>query len=296
MCHAIEDPTFDATAAATNPHAQIRPLHRPPRVPADRMPHCHWRIDVVAGDPPAHPHPLQAVVEQSEAARLPVAAIDPADAADGWADYSGALDPNFRLEQLSHGALVAALEEFAIQSHLLLRGLLTSISHSVDAQLAKAAVPRLIGGWCGLTAQRLRDALDLEDNAQGLARMFALHPMLSPATYVASSISVAGDVVRIGFGDCPAAREQDDCTWVTGLGGPTRDAIQAVAQAFAPTARLHPVATLDGELHAFEVTVDHDAEPVAEAPELAIAKISTGAAFRFGRPRRVVAPPTLTSA
>ena len=31
MCHDIEDPTFDATAVATNPKAQVRPVHRPPR-------------------------------------------------------------------------------------------------------------------------------------------------------------------------------------------------------------------------------------------------------------------------
>ncbi|WP_246209940.1 hypothetical protein [Nocardioides piscis] len=38
MCHDIEDPTFDATAIATNARAQVRPLHRPPRVPAGRSP------------------------------------------------------------------------------------------------------------------------------------------------------------------------------------------------------------------------------------------------------------------
>ena len=31
MCHTIEDPTFDATAVATNARAQVRPIHRPPR-------------------------------------------------------------------------------------------------------------------------------------------------------------------------------------------------------------------------------------------------------------------------
>ena len=46
MCHDIEDPTFDATAGATNPHAQVRPIHRPPRVPADREPHCHWTVEI----------------------------------------------------------------------------------------------------------------------------------------------------------------------------------------------------------------------------------------------------------
>ena len=42
MCHDIEDPTFDATAAATHPCMKMRPLHRPPRAPADRYPHCRW--------------------------------------------------------------------------------------------------------------------------------------------------------------------------------------------------------------------------------------------------------------
>jgi hypothetical protein len=36
MCHTIEDPTFDATAGATNPRVTVRPAHRPPRVPAGR--------------------------------------------------------------------------------------------------------------------------------------------------------------------------------------------------------------------------------------------------------------------
>ena len=44
MCHDIEDPTFDATAVATNPRARMRPVHRPPRIPADRSPHCEWQV------------------------------------------------------------------------------------------------------------------------------------------------------------------------------------------------------------------------------------------------------------
>ena len=49
MCHDIEDPTFDATAVATNPRAQVRPIHRPPRVPAGRTPHCAWTVIIDAG-------------------------------------------------------------------------------------------------------------------------------------------------------------------------------------------------------------------------------------------------------
>ena len=44
MCHHIEDGTFDVTAQAINPKAHIRHVHRPPRVPGDRVPHCRWEL------------------------------------------------------------------------------------------------------------------------------------------------------------------------------------------------------------------------------------------------------------
>ena len=46
MCHTIEDATFDVTAQAVNPKAHIRHVHRPPRVPAGRAPHCRWEITI----------------------------------------------------------------------------------------------------------------------------------------------------------------------------------------------------------------------------------------------------------
>ena len=44
MCHHIEDGTFDVTAQAVNPKARIRHVHRPPRSPGDRAPHCRWEV------------------------------------------------------------------------------------------------------------------------------------------------------------------------------------------------------------------------------------------------------------
>ena len=77
MCHDIEDPTFEATAIATNPQAQVRPIHRPPRVPADRTPHCHWTVTIDDG----HPHlPVPAEAEAmagTRAATVELAPIDP---------------------------------------------------------------------------------------------------------------------------------------------------------------------------------------------------------------------------
>jgi hypothetical protein len=46
MCHTIEDATFDPTAQAVNPKAHVRHVHRPPRVPEDRVPHCRWEITI----------------------------------------------------------------------------------------------------------------------------------------------------------------------------------------------------------------------------------------------------------
>ena len=57
MCHDIEDPTFDATAVATNPKAQVRPIHRPPRTagrpqPALRLDRDHRRVAPAGGGDP----------------------------------------------------------------------------------------------------------------------------------------------------------------------------------------------------------------------------------------------------
>jgi len=291
MCHTIEDPTFDATAAATNPQAAIRPVHRPPRMPAGRTPHCQWRIDIDADAPVVQAHPLSAKVEASRAATAEIEALGGTEA-DGLPDYSGSFNPDLRLEDLSTSALRTALQEFALQSHLLLRGLLISVDGRLGAERVAAIVPRLVAGWCSLTAQRLRDALGLEQTTAGLGTMLSLHPMFAPRSYVGATITVAADDVRIGFADSPAAEEGDAFTWVTALGGPMDAALDAVVAAFHPQARCEPTAVHDGELYAYRASIDPARQPQREAPELAIAKISSGAAFRFKVPAAKVLTPT----
>src|SRR5262249_20363435 len=114
MCHAIEDPTFDASAVATNPLARCRPIHRPPRTPADRVPHCRWEVFI---DHTATPLEESTITKRVAAARL--GAVDfpapSADASGGLDDYRGPFDPDFRLEKLSRAALVRACREFLVQ-------------------------------------------------------------------------------------------------------------------------------------------------------------------------------------
>ncbi len=137
MCHDIEDPTFDATAAATNPRMKMRPIHRPPREPAGRFPHCHWSVFIDDEAAPFEQHANLSLVEGSSAGSVPVvvAGSPPASGearvggeSGGWPDYSGPFDPGFQLEDLSHEALMVVIQEFAVQAHLLVRSYLVAIA------------------------------------------------------------------------------------------------------------------------------------------------------------------------
>jgi hypothetical protein len=292
MCHAIEDPTFDATAGATNPRAQVRPLHRPPRVPAGREPHCHWTVVIDESFPPVDAHPYRWIVEQAKIAGIPT--VEPAANGNeaepgGWDDYSGEFDPDFELEDLSHRALVTVLQEVAVQSHLLLRGFAVSVAARYGEQTALDLLPQIFTGLAGMTAQRLVPVLELETrDAADIARLLSLHPMFWPRTYVDLRIEVIDDVrVRFALGASPVFEEADGFTWFSQLGGAGDRGLDAIVQAVNPRATCSSVATRAGEQFAYEVVIDPDAAPAKEAPEIALAKISGGAAFVF-TPRRPV--------
>ena len=118
MCHDIEDPTFDATAVATNRKAQIRPIHRPPRVPADRHPHCAWTVIIDESYPEvARPSRRWTCCRRTRAARTELDPIDVDD--EGQSDYSGELLSDFDFAAFSHSALVRIADEVCLQMHLL---------------------------------------------------------------------------------------------------------------------------------------------------------------------------------
>lgn len=285
MCHTIEDPTFDATAGATNPHAQVRPLHRPPRIPADRKPHCHWRVDITAGDAVVEPHPNQAIIADSEIARLGGASVTAAGPDEGMRDYSGEFKPDLRLEDLSFNAQTAVLREFAIQSHLLLRSFLLSVTQHWGHEVAFRVVPRLLAGWGGVTAQRLKSAFDLGDDSDAIATMLRLHPAFQPRDYIALHVETEDDTtLRFGFGvDAAAARERDDLTWFSQLGGAMDAALARIIQAFNSRASVTSIDPASGDRHTYRVVIDPGMQPAAAFDELAIANITSGAAFRFAR-------------
>ena len=283
MCHTIEDPTFDATAAATSPYAVMRPIHRPPRTPSDRTPHCAWRIDIDPTTTPAVAHPNLAIVRASLAAQLPATVIGEEDEPDGGVGYAGTFDPDLRFEDLSRATLLAALTEVALQSHLLLRSYLLSVSKRVRPEVAAELGPRVLTGVAPITAERLVRAFDITDtDAPAIARVLALHPSFQPPEYVITHVEVLDDTtVRFSVLASPMFDEADDLTWLAGLMQDGDRAVAALARAINPQADATRTVARNGELVAYEVTVDPNAEPRLEEPETALARFSGAATFEF---------------
>lgn len=290
MCHHIEDPTFDATAAATNPLIRIRPVHRPPREPADREPHCRWRVffDDTPGAAPFEMHPNVELMRKSRLAAVDIA--DPGDVGqpDGMPDYAGDFDPDFTLEDLSQRALVLTLQEFAAQSHLLSRSFLLTVGQRLGDDVMREIADIQWTGIAGLTADRLRTAAGVDgDDATAIATIFQLHPCFQPRTYVDLRVDVVDERHAVlAFGDSPALDEDDPYSWFAQLGSAPHPALDAIARAVNPRARCHPMSPPGDARLAWDVVIDPNAEPAEEDAAVRIARGSRGASLVLSPPTR----------
>jgi hypothetical protein len=284
MCHDIEDPTFDATAAAIHPCAKIRPIHRPPRVPVGRVPHCHWTATIDESTEPYQQHANLELVGRSLLANFELDDPGAGRQPGGWDDLGGDRDVNFHLEDLSHRALVRSLQEIAIQIHLLARAFLTCVAQRWgDAEAAEFG-PGVFSGVAGIGAERLRDEFALPvGSIESIAKLLQLHPVFAPKGYVRPTISREGDVVRFALGDAPCFDEADDYTWFASFENelPSHLALDAIAFAIDPQGSSRRVDTRPGERHAFEISIDPDREPQRQIGFVSLAKISTGASVTF---------------
>ena len=126
------------------------------------------------------------------------------------------------------------------------------------------------------------------DGADAIAKLLQLHPSFYPRTYVDIAVEVvAEDQVRFAILDSPVFDETDDYHWFAQLGGASDRALEAIVQAANPRASVASTATGTGERFAYDVVIDPNATPAREAPEIGLAKISTGATVEFS-PRRPV--------
>ncbi len=274
MCHDIEDPTFDATAVATNVHAQVRPIHRPPRLPADRSPHCAWTVRI----DPAHP-PVRATAEceanaLTRAATVQLAPIDPTG--PGRSDYAGPVLSDLDFADFSHSALVRIADEVCLQMHLLSNGFRMAVAKRLPDAPADAhrLALRTLVGIAGIASERIMRAVEIPRDCAGAARLLALHPILNPAAYVVASTSDASMTV----GHSPA---HEDGAWISLCGPDEVTPLQAAVRALDP----HLDVRVDGNDAGWTATVVRGDGPAKEFDEVAVTRISSGAGFDF-EPRR----------
>lgn len=274
MCHDVEDPTFDATALATNPHAQVRPIHRPPRRPADRHPHCAWQVTIDPDNEP-QPYPERALLlGRSEAATLVLTPID--DSEEGRGNYRGPLLSDLRFEDFSRSALVRIAEEVCIQQHLLALGFMLAVRERCDESEALEIGRKQLTGIAGLTSERLRDALGMSDDLSGLAAVLNVHPALNPRQYVDVESDVGGENVRIVLGRLAGADR--DNAWPSWITADHLGPLVALVRGVNPAFDLRVVEDLPESL-TVEVVVGE--APSKEASEVALTRFSTGAGFAF---------------
>ena len=312
MCHDIEDPTFDATAIATDPRAQVRPIHRPPREPSDRHPHCAWTV-VIRPEHEPLPIPEPALrMGATRGATVELSPIDPTD--DGRADYAGPLLDDLRFGDWSRSALVRIAEEVCLQGHLLALGFRWAIDARVaSADDALAISRRQLAGIAGLAAERLdhllhpavrgaaRSAVPDATSASGtpdataasgdpgaasghgepadpltrVEAVLAVHPLLHPVAYTGVELP-ADDRVLIRLPRTSPA--VDDGGWLSLVDADHLDPLHALVRGVDPHLAVavvddHPDSLL------LEVVV-HD-EPAPESGDVALTRFSGGATFAF---------------
>jgi hypothetical protein len=273
MCHRIEDPTFDATAVATNPRARMRPIHRPPRTPRDRMPHCHWTIRIERDADPLIEEPHTLAV-----GHLPLAQVANERPQDrepgGWRDYAGPFAPEFRLEQLSQGALVAVLREFSLQTQLLA----ASADLFLSGRHARETVREVLANqWAGanwIAAERIAALCGAGRGIDAVAQVLARHPAFPPGTDVA--LARSGERLALRISGARELLDPEAPGWLGLLARGESRPIEAIAQAVDPRARLRPEAEL-----AWSIDIDASAEPAPQPQSVALTRLSSAASWRF---------------
>ncbi|TIC88494.1 hypothetical protein E8D34_04565 [Nocardioides sp. GY 10113] len=275
MCHDIEDPTFDATAVASNPRAQVRPIHRPPRTPADRHPHCAWTVIIDPAHPPVAGIPALSVVGSTRAATLELEPIEPSGSAEeGAADYAGPLVSDLDFAAFSRSALARIADEVCLQMHLLDQAFALAVGKRAATEEDLLRIRRKqLTGVAGIAAERLARALRLPATEEGALRLLALHPLVNPSAYVPAQ--VVGDRLEVRRG--PA---DDDRAWIWLVDPAHAGPLQAIVRALDPHLDVEVTPLTDGT-EGWSATVVRREEPAAEDGAVAVTRFSTGAGFAF---------------
>ncbi len=253
MCHHMEDRSFDATLSITNPKLRAIPIHRPPKADAFDGEHCRWEVRIVHDEPGAREgEPSFVVVSRSAAASFEFSLTESAEPG-GMDDYSGPLQPDFRLEDLSHPVLVRQAKEFCLDVHLLMRAAYFSIDENFSPELLDDAAPQHRAAIAPVLVARLCEAMGIAGtDMDAIGKILQLDPFLVD-DYVEYTVTVHDESNgSIEFHDC-ASRGDDACRspldWLDGFA--------SMAQAVNPQC----VVTQTSDW-SWDLRIDPDAEPV----------------------------------
>lgn len=278
MCHDIEDPTFDATAIATNRRARMRPIHRPPRVPTDQHPHCAWSVTIEPDREELPLPPGSIIMSGTRAAAVELSPIDPGS--EGHSDYLGPVWEDLQFEDWSQSALVRIAEEVALQHQFLALGFLMSVRDKTDEAAAIEIFRKQLIGISGLTADRLRQCLKLGTDADSLAAVLRAHPVLGPVQYTGVEVETVGSgdesFVRLRVPADSGAISDDG--WLAHIDPDHLEPVLAMGTAVDPT-----WSGVTGHLDGDDLVIEIGrSEPLKkELGEVAIARFSGGATFEF---------------
>jgi hypothetical protein len=269
MCHDIEDPTFDATAVATNPRAQVRPIHRPPRASTDQRPHCAWTVIIDDAHPAVSATDACRELQSTRAALWELDPID-RDEGEGRGDYSGPLLSDLDFDAFSHSALVRIADEVVLQMHLLDLGFVRALRQRAEDEQVREIATKQLTGIAGISAERIHRALGLPVGVKGAVQVLELHPLLNPAGYVEAEFEERAVSVR-------RSPNHDDDGWISLCEPGSLRPLQAIVRAVDPRLDVE----LEGTATDWTARVVERPEPAREFDEVAVTRISTGAEFEF---------------
>jgi hypothetical protein len=196
----------------------------------------------------------------------------------GRTDYRGPLENDLHLEEFSRHTLIALLNEISLQGHLLTLSFADAVERRSDLDKMKAITSQRFTGIAGVAAGRLKRALGLGSSLDDAARVLDLHPAFHPRSYIDVRV-VQDHGVSISLHECPAIGDLPGRSWADELADGDAGALDALVQAIDPSVRCAPVGPEGGALRTWRV-VPGDG-PAHEKPEVAVTKVSTGAAFVF---------------
>jgi hypothetical protein len=211
-------------------------------------------------------------LQRSRAATVVLGEIDAAR--DGRSDagldsYAGPLVADLDFGAFSHSALVRMADEVCLQMHLLVLGFHRAVERRSEPDVARRLATRQLIGIAGVAAERIHHALDLPADEAGALRTLALHPLLNPEEYVDAAVSDRLDVR-------PSSAHEDGA-WISLCGPGSPEPLQAAVRAIDP----HLDVEIEGSDEEWTATVVRREQPAPVAEEVAVTRISTGAAFVF---------------